>query len=182
MDNSEPINYRLLSNNTNKWWFLDPCKYCADGADDLLNWLMPLGLRWNVLHCVGLTGAMFFNGCKVTSSKYGAYLIIPDDGSLFNGLQSISAWQEYFGHPSSTLLGLMNSAGFLPGCIASFFSDGMQHLFGKRITIWISCFIAVCVLLIHPTLKGNLLKLTSWSESLSFRSRLLSVCFALGVL
>ncbi|KAJ5379847.1 uncharacterized protein N7496_002275 [Penicillium cataractarum] len=107
---AQTTDYRLIPNNTHKWWFLDPC------------------LRWNMLHCMGLCGAMFFNGY---------------DGSLFNGLQSISEWTEYFNHPSSTILGLMNSAGFLPGCLASFFGDAMQHFFGKRTTVWVSSVIAL---------------------------------------
>ncbi|KAJ5634253.1 hypothetical protein N7528_002095 [Penicillium herquei] len=111
MDSSgERINFRQLPNNTKNWWFLDPA------------------LRWNILHCVGLCGAMFFNGY---------------DGSLFNGLQSLNQWTEYFGNPDTNTLGLMNSAGFLPGCLASFFGDGMQHLFGKRVTVWVSSVIAL---------------------------------------
>ncbi|CAG9997175.1 unnamed protein product [Clonostachys byssicola] len=59
-----------------------------------------------------------------------------------NGLQSITAWQEYFNHPSSSTLGLMNSAGFLPGLIVCFLADRLAHKFGKLITVWIGSGIA----------------------------------------
>ncbi|KAL2795125.1 hexose transporter protein [Aspergillus keveii] len=95
--------FRKISNNTNKHWWLDP------------------SLRWNIFHCIGLCGTLFFNGY---------------DGSLLNGLQSIDRWQEYFDHPSSTTLGLMNSAGFLPGIIASFTSDRISFYFGRRASVW----------------------------------------------
>ncbi|KAL2838645.1 hexose transporter protein [Aspergillus pseudoustus] len=95
--------FRKISNNTNKDWWLDP------------------SLRRNIFHCIGLCGTLFFNGY---------------DGSLLNGLQSIDRWQEYFDHPSSTTLGLMNSAGFLPGIIASFTSDRISFYFGRRASVW----------------------------------------------
>ncbi|KAL4791478.1 hexose transporter protein [Aspergillus venezuelensis] len=56
---------------------------------------------------------------------------------LLNGLQSIDRWQEYFEHPSSNILGLMNSAGFLPGIIASLFSDRVAFHFGRRSSVWL---------------------------------------------
>ncbi|KAL3461875.1 hexose transporter protein [Aspergillus heterothallicus] len=95
--------FRKVSNNTNKHWWLDT------------------SLRWNIFHCIGLCGTLFFNGY---------------DGSLLNGLQSIDRWQVYFDHPSSTTLGLMNSAGFLPGIIASFTSDRISFYFGRRASVW----------------------------------------------
>lgn len=49
------------------------------------------------------------------------------DGSMMNGLQSLSYWRDYFGHPVGSLLGVLNcifSVGSVAGlpCIA-FFSD-----------------------------------------------------------
>ncbi|ETS78610.1 hypothetical protein PFICI_10672 [Pestalotiopsis fici W106-1] len=89
-------------------------------------WWFDASLRINVLHCVGLCGTLFFNGY---------------DGSLFNGLQSISQWQEYFGYPDPSTLGLMNSAGFLPGLIASFFGDAIARYLGRRWSVWIGSMI-----------------------------------------
>ncbi|VUC29172.1 unnamed protein product [Clonostachys rosea] len=93
-----------------------------------------VALRWNVLHCIGLCTTLFFNGY---------------DGSLMNGLQSITAWQEHFNYPSSNILGLMNSAGFLPGLIVCFLADRLAHKFGKLITVWIgSCIAAIGAIVI----------------------------------
>lgn len=66
-----------------------------------------------------------------------------DDGSLLNGLQSIDRWHEYFDNPSATTLGLMNSAGFLPGIVAGFCGDRLAQTFGKRLTLWIGTCITV---------------------------------------
>lgn len=71
-----------------------------------------------------------------------AYLT-PDDGSLFNGLQSIDAWQEYFDHPTSNTLGLMNCAGFLPGLIVCWLADWFGSYYGRRYTVWIGSLFAV---------------------------------------
>jgi MFS family permease len=66
-----------------------------------------------------------------------------DDGSLFNGLQTIDAWQEYFGHPSGNLLGLMNSAALFPGLIAPFFAEILADRFGRRWAVIIGSLINV---------------------------------------
>ncbi|KAF4830873.1 Lactose permease [Colletotrichum tropicale] len=66
-----------------------------------------------------------------------------DDGSLLNGLQSIDRWHDYFDNPSATTLGLMNSAGFLPGIVAGFCGDRLAQTFGKRLTLWIGTCITI---------------------------------------
>lgn len=102
-----------------------------------------------MLHCVGLCGTLFFNGCRNSTShstRISQLIFIIDDGSLFNGLQSINQWHIYFHHPSPTILGLMNSAGFLPGVIASFCADQVGQYIGRRATIWIGTVIVVCFL------------------------------------
>lgn len=77
-------------------------------------------------------------------------IITQDDGSLFNGLQSIDEWQTYFNYPSSNTLGLMNSSGFLSGIVASFFGDTVQRFVGKRMTLWISTVMAVSFDVLYP--------------------------------
>ncbi|EXJ77306.1 hypothetical protein A1O3_10464 [Capronia epimyces CBS 606.96] len=96
-------NYKRCANNTNSNWWLDPA------------------LRWNVFHCIGLCGTLFFNGY---------------DGSLFNGLQTIDAWQEFFHHPKGNTLGLMNSAALFPGLVAPYFAEMIASRFGRRWAVW----------------------------------------------
>ncbi|KAG5734947.1 Lactose permease [Termitomyces sp. T112] len=59
------------------------------------------------------------------------------DSSLVNGLQIIPAWQEYFGHPTGKMLGVINAAQSIGGLvslpIAPLISDG----FGRRPTLFI---------------------------------------------
>ncbi|KAL1891936.1 hypothetical protein Sste5346_007280 [Sporothrix stenoceras] len=108
--NQDEAHYTTIPNNTKSSWWRDPC------------------LRWNMMHCIGLCGTLFFNGY---------------DGSLMNSLQSINAWQEYFHHPNSNILGLMNSSGFLPGLIVCWIADIFAHYYGKRLTVWIGSGFAI---------------------------------------
>ncbi|KAH0421464.1 hexose transporter protein [Colletotrichum camelliae] len=91
-------------------------------------WWLDAGLRKNVFHCVGLCGTLFFNGY---------------DGSLFNGLQTIDAWQNFFGHPKGNLLGLMNSAALFPGLISPYCAELIANRFGRRWAVWIGVLINI---------------------------------------
>ncbi|OHF04034.1 hypothetical protein CORC01_00896 [Colletotrichum orchidophilum] len=91
-------------------------------------WWLDAGLRKNVFHCIGLCGTLFFNGY---------------DGSLFNGLQTIDAWQNFFGHPKGNLLGLMNSAALFPGLISPYFAELIANRFGRRWAVWIGVLINI---------------------------------------
>ncbi|KAK1855371.1 hypothetical protein CCHR01_01992 [Colletotrichum chrysophilum] len=93
-----------------------------------VSWFLDPCLRINMIHCLGCCFTLFFNGY---------------DGSLLNGLQSIDRWHEYFDNPSATTLGLMNSAGFLPGIVAGFCGDRLAQTFGKRLTLWIGTCITI---------------------------------------
>ncbi|KAK8217256.1 hypothetical protein M8818_001509 [Zalaria obscura] len=70
------------------------------------------------------------------------------DGSMLNGLQILPIWQNYFNHPSGSLLGLFGSIysiGSLAGLpIAPYIAD---H-FGRKKAIWAGCsilFVGVAV-------------------------------------
>ncbi|PYH92641.1 hexose transporter protein [Aspergillus ellipticus CBS 707.79] len=106
------------------------------------NWWLDPGLRWNIFYCIGLCGTLFFNGY---------------DGSLFNGLQAIEAWQTYFDNPSSTILGLMNSAGYLPGILASPTSDQFAYYFGHRASVWVGSVFVIggAILMSRSTSTGK---------------------------
>ncbi|KAI8310472.1 Rhamnolipids biosynthesis 3-oxoacyl-[acyl-carrier-protein] reductase [Colletotrichum sp. SAR11_59] len=66
-----------------------------------------------------------------------------NDGSLFNGLQTIDAWQNFFGHPKGNLLGLMNSAALFPGLISPYFAELIANRFGRRWAVWIGVLINI---------------------------------------
>ncbi|KAJ6028331.1 hypothetical protein N7540_003907 [Penicillium herquei] len=65
------------------------------------------------------------------------------DGSMMNGLQSLSTWNDYFGNPSSALLGLdnavLNIGPILFGGVVAWSADR----FGRRITLQSGCLIVV---------------------------------------
>lgn len=100
-----------------------------------------VALRWHMRH--PLFQRMYGNSLSLLRLRSISAYFKADDGSLFNGLQSIDEWQEYFGHPDGKTLGLMNSAGFLPGVVASFCSDRFGNIFGRRPTVWIGTLIVV---------------------------------------
>jgi hypothetical protein len=62
---------------------------------------------------------------------------------LFNGLQTIDAWQEFFGHPTGNTLGLMNSAALFPGLISPYFSELIANRWGRRWAVWVGIWINV---------------------------------------
>lgn len=66
------------------------------------------------------------------------------DSSLMNGLQSLSYWNEYFGHPNGSLLGILN-ASYNLGAISSlpFVGYVSDHL-GRRGSI---AFGSVCMVI-----------------------------------
>ncbi|KAJ5683466.1 hypothetical protein N7462_006631 [Penicillium macrosclerotiorum] len=61
------------------------------------------------------------------------------DGSMMNGLQSLSTWTSYFNNPNSALLGVTNAVlnlgPILFGGIVAWFADR----FGRRLTLQVGC-------------------------------------------
>ncbi|TIA58889.1 putative hexose transporter [Aureobasidium pullulans] len=54
------------------------------------------------------------------------------DGSMMNGLQSLSYWQEYFNHPSGSMFGLFNASMSLGSLIGLLFVPYTIDLLGRR--------------------------------------------------
>ncbi|KAJ5290002.1 transcriptional regulator family: Fungal Specific TF [Penicillium atrosanguineum] len=54
------------------------------------------------------------------------------DGSLLNGLQTMTPWQEYFGNPSGSTLGLFTAIQNIGGVCALFFSSYVADLCGRK--------------------------------------------------
>ncbi|KAF5563268.1 general substrate transporter [Fusarium napiforme] len=54
------------------------------------------------------------------------------DGSMMNGLQSVSHWQTYFGTPTGAMLGFCNAAYPLGGILGTFLISPAADTFGRR--------------------------------------------------
>ncbi|RKK66568.1 hypothetical protein BFJ69_g15284 [Fusarium oxysporum] len=54
------------------------------------------------------------------------------DGSLLNGLQTIPAWQEFFDHPTGSLLGLYSAMPNIGGIAVLIFAPYIADYFGRR--------------------------------------------------
>jgi MFS family permease len=61
------------------------------------------------------------------------------DGSMMNGLQSLSYWQDYFGEPRGALLGFFNSAMSLGSLIGLVFVPYLIDWKGRKIGVAIGC-------------------------------------------
>ncbi|KAL2802466.1 major facilitator superfamily domain-containing protein [Aspergillus granulosus] len=55
------------------------------------------------------------------------------DGSMMNGLQSVSHWQSYFGTPTGGTLGFFNAAYLLGGVFGVFLISPMADTYGRRV-------------------------------------------------
>ncbi|KAF9267757.1 general substrate transporter [Marasmius fiardii PR-910] len=58
------------------------------------------------------------------------------DSSLVNGLQILPDWQEFFGHPSGMLLGLINSAQNIGGFIGLPMTPYASDIMGRRAALF----------------------------------------------
>jgi len=63
------------------------------------------------------------------------------DGSMMNGLQTLSYWQEYFNHPTKATLGLLGSIMSVGSIAAIPFVPYAADIFGRRTGIVIGCVI-----------------------------------------
>ncbi|OAL00064.1 general substrate transporter [Phaeosphaeriaceae sp. SRC1lsM3a] len=61
------------------------------------------------------------------------------DGSMMNGLQSLSYWQNYFGEPRGAMLGFFNSAMSLGSLIGLIFTPYLIDWRGRKIGVAIGC-------------------------------------------
>lgn len=57
------------------------------------------------------------------------------DGSLMNGLQSLTQWKDYFGHPTGALLGLVNAAQSAGSVVVLPFVGILSDKYGRRIIL-----------------------------------------------
>lgn len=63
------------------------------------------------------------------------------DGSMMNGLQSLTYWQEYFNYPKGSTLGFFNASMSLGSLIGLFFVPYMIDYAGRRVGVAVGCVI-----------------------------------------
>jgi len=87
--------------------------------------------RWYRGHLLRLTLICFL--ILITSMTNGY------DGSMMNGLQSLQPWQDYFGHPTGSLLGLFNAIQSIGGFASLPIAGGIADKYGRRFGIFSGC-------------------------------------------
>ncbi|KAL6018711.1 hypothetical protein ACNR9Z_001643 [Candidozyma auris] len=80
------------------------------------------------------------------SSAAGGY-----DGSLMNGLQSMTEWREEFGNPQGTMLGFVNAAMCFGALIALPISGWFPDLIGRKKTLLLGIFGIIVATIIQAT-------------------------------
>ncbi|GFF50031.1 hypothetical protein IFM58399_08706 [Aspergillus lentulus] len=63
------------------------------------------------------------------------------DGSMMNGLQSLSYWRNYFNHPRGSILGLFNASMSLGSLIGLFIVPYLIDWAGRKIGLVIGCLV-----------------------------------------
>ncbi|KAK5270509.1 hypothetical protein LTR99_004951 [Exophiala xenobiotica] len=61
------------------------------------------------------------------------------DGSMLNGLQILDVWQDYFHHPTGSILGLFGSIYSIGSLAGLPFAPYLSDTFGRRIAIMVGC-------------------------------------------
>lgn len=65
------------------------------------------------------------------------------DGSMMNGLQTLPAWQNEFGHPHGSILGILNAIMAVGSICAIPVVPYVADILGRRMGILIGCIIMV---------------------------------------
>ncbi|KAJ5934368.1 hypothetical protein N7466_003915 [Penicillium verhagenii] len=80
------------------------------------------------------------------------------DGSLLNGLQTMTAWQSYFDNPSGSRLGLFTAIMNLGGFCALFFAPYIADFFGRRFGTALGLVIMIIGVIIQvvPDVNSNM--------------------------
>ncbi|KAF7336639.1 Hexose transporterarabidopsis thliana mutm-like protein-1 [Mycena venus] len=107
-------------------------------------------------------GILLLNICLIlpllTSSANGL------DSSLINGLQILPDWQDYFGYPKGTTLGVINSAQSIGGLVGLPFTPYASDLLGRRAALFIGSVIM---------LAGVALQISAWTVTVLITARIL---------
>ncbi|KAM0696922.1 hypothetical protein Q7P36_002993 [Cladosporium allicinum] len=73
------------------------------------------------------------------------------DGSLMNGLQSLPQWQSYFGHPTGSLLGLVNAAQSIGSVLILPTVGWLSDRFGRKLVLLAGIFGVIIATIIQAT-------------------------------
>ena len=73
------------------------------------------------------------------------------DGSLMNGLQSLTEWKDYFHHPEGTMLGFVNAAQNCGCFIVLPFCGWCTDKYGRKLTIFAGLIGIVIATIIQAT-------------------------------
>ncbi|KIM92559.1 hypothetical protein OIDMADRAFT_107106 [Oidiodendron maius Zn] len=84
----------------------------------------------------GLLRLYFLIFIAVLSSATNGY-----DGSMMNGLQTLTYWQDYFHNPHGSTQGLLNAIQSVGGVCALPFAPNLSDKLGRKKTIFIGCLI-----------------------------------------
>lgn len=63
------------------------------------------------------------------------------DSSMMNGLQTLAHWQDYFHHPTGSLLGILSAIMSLGSLVALPVVPYTADLLGRRLGVVIGCLI-----------------------------------------
>ncbi|KAH7403177.1 MFS transporter [Cadophora sp. MPI-SDFR-AT-0126] len=85
--------------------------------------------------------ALYF--CLVPAAL-GVEMTTGYDGSVLNGLQAVSHWQDYFGHPTGSRLGILNASYNLGGLITLPLVPWVNDKFGRKHSITLGSVILCC--------------------------------------
>ncbi|KAF4156612.1 hypothetical protein CNMCM6069_006510 [Aspergillus lentulus] len=109
-----------IPNNTNEHWYKDPA------------------LKANIAHCLGLCVVIYYLGLRHPPTQ-----VMLDDAGLLNGLQAVTAWNEFFDHPKGTILGLYAASLYLPSIVTAYLGDFLSRRFGRRVTLALGSFLVL---------------------------------------
>lgn len=73
------------------------------------------------------------------------------DGAMMNGLQTVKQWQQYFGHPSASVLGVMNAIYPIGKIMGLFPTTWLSDKYGRKSSMWLG----FVLLLLGAGLQGG---------------------------
>ncbi len=76
------------------------------------------------------------------------------DGSIMNGMQTLTYWQTYFNHPSGAELGIFNGTQGLGGVVSQFFLWWLVEKIGRKLTIIAGAWIIILGVFLQTFANG----------------------------